>query len=346
MAEKLPKHPPFTDEDFAEMPLLDFDRGNPEQVALWNRFVPFSPKELYTSICTGKLAGCHLKTGFSSGGGMDLQLSRADPSGRQEIFDGRDDELFFNIPLILADGCGDFSMAKVAPRLQGDGIGTLAVTRMIRLAQRLGVSRIRGEMTLGAGGYAWPRLGFMPWPHHWDDLREEYLKPRLAALAPCIPENARAQLEAAVTDDNPESIFLIAAIKTPARDVPLGRWLLASAYWNIDDPEIPHLEYECWKDIKATALARLETLAPQLPSGKAEKLTILIRDTPWKDVPELLGIPETVSSIPVGKLMLVGTRWYGELDFANPTQAAVFDAIAERDAPAPAPVRAKLKLRF
>jgi len=334
----MPKKTAFTPADFEKVVGFRFISQSQKQFDAWNTFVRMSPAEFHAAICEGPLADIPLVVEMAyQGSFISVKLGKRIPNDTSFLGYAPENAFQMSAQFELKNGNGEFEYIKIPEPMQEQGLGTLATVRTFSLARRLGVSRIRAEMHLAAGGYAWARLGFMPNAPDWDDLRKEYILPRLAAFGKGIPEGARAQIETAAASDDPENIFLIAALKTPCREIPLGRWLMAHGYWNPDTDPNPNFIYECWKAMRETAMGRLEKLKDNIPQKIFEKVSTLLQKASSEELKEIIHIPETVDGIPAGQLMLVGTRWYGELDFDNPVQAAIFDAVAKRIAPAPLP---------
>ncbi len=308
----------FTSEDFAKAPKLDM---SPALLDFWNRHVRMAPSDFQNALCAPPFGDCKIQLK------RDFRENRLDLHIKSE----RPGDIEIETRLDFAQASISLNWVVIAPGLQGKGIGTEMTRRLFALAQKLDLHTAITEPALDNGGYTWARMGFMPTRESWQDLQENYLKPRLSAYAHGIPPAARAQLETAMSSDDPASIFLIAALTTPTTDIPAGRWLLSHSCWNPDreKPPSPIYAYKI-NHLRNTARNRLAAMAGMLPEKDICALQKTLEETPMEKIPGLVAISTPVSGIPLGKLMLVGTSWEGRLDFDNPLQAAIFNAVSER----------------
>ncbi|HAU29042.1 MAG TPA: hypothetical protein DCW68_02910 [Rhodospirillaceae bacterium] len=308
---------------------MNLDVSDKENIQAWNRHVRMAPKDFYNAICQPPLENSQMRLTLSLWGDMSVNLSRH----------GNHRELEFDLhaEFDLQKRTGTFNYMEVSAALQGKGIGSSATTRLFNLVHQMGVCEIRTEASLANGGYTWARLGFMPGSPKWPafSLKDEYLIPRMKTFSACIPEHAKAQLEAAIASDDPTAIFLIASLKTPTHNVPVGRWLLAHSFFNPHKEPSPHIFMDCWTAMRTTALARLEKTGTGFSPKTRAEIAKAINIASPENIPNLLDLPHTLSGIPLGKLMLVGTKWQGILDFNNPIQAKIFHAAMERNLPRP-----------
>lgn len=325
----------WTEKTLAEAgPRFSLKSRSPESLAAWRRYIPFTPKGLLDAICNGSLATARLHVDIRENGYANLKITLPGEDGAEQFH--------CLCGLSPSGGDSDFKNVQVTPSLQGRGLARLAVRNIVAVAREMGISRIGTWAALEHGGYAWARFGFAPSPGSWDFLRSNFLHPRLKLLADCIPQNAKAQLEAALASDDPQSIFLIAAIKTPAAHVPVGRILLSGGAWNPDGASPP--DEDTWEMMKESAMKRLQSVFHLLPPGEPRKIQNLLQvRTP--NAFAVLNIGHSFRGIPVGKLMLLGTYWEGGIDFENPRQANIFNACMGQDTPdapaanPPAPTR-------
>lgn len=292
---------------------------SPEFQAGWNSHVRLHPNVFAANLLAPPFQGDELEVSWLTADGiMGMNINRKNLLGETE--------LLFRASFELQKHTGALQRVEIAPHLQGQGLGTLLTRRVFDLFRRCGVKTMTGHMGLANGGYTWTKLGFMPPPQAYDELRQDFLWPRMEALGGCIPEPTRSQMATALLANDPTAIFLIASLTTPTHDVPVGRWIFAHAFWNHDLNKHPDCTPATWESIKQTALVRLEALQGKMVENEHRECTRILENTPATSLPDLLDLPMKVSGIPAGKLALVGTAWDGIIDFENPVQMAIYNS--------------------
>jgi len=281
----------ITDEDFGKSlsPRLKYyfqaaweDQTPVEKIKLWNRFIPVAPDKAFEILTRDLPDDTEIVLKLEDDGS-----GRIDVDSDEKFNEGRD----FDIKKKTLKA----GMIRVKDGYQGKGYGRFILRNEMEFFHALGIRKFKVTASLDNGGYTWARMGFLPVKD--DDFKgtAREVRESIKALKPLLSDEEKQKLKN------------------------WGAFRRRTDMWKVADADIdlgPRLSRLFNK-----AAQGAEEEEPKKSVRKARELVDALKDHFSKAVFDYMKTQaEKNGSVMIGRVLLTGTSWDGEIDMDNVKQ--------------------------